>query len=255
LDISCCGYNHNTGELVSYLSGSPHGPGYNNAGGLTMYELKQISKIYKHRQEQVFALRDISLKIEQGDFVAITGPSGSGKTTLLLTLGGLIHPSAGKITCKGTSVYELSPSQLSAYRNRTIGFVLQTFNLIPYLTAMENVMVPMLLQGNPRNGHKDRAKMLLSELGLEKRTDFLPRELSIGQQQRVALARALANNPDVILADEPTGNLDPNLALEILEILSRFCSQRGRTVIMVTHNLQAAEIANKKYILRAGSIV
>lgn len=220
-----------------------------------MFILESLTKIYHHRREPVHALDGISLKIEQGDFIAITGESGSGKTTLLLTLGGLIHPSTGTVIFKGTSLYSYTDNQLANYRNRTVGFVLQTFNLVPYLTALENVMVPMLIYANSSNGRSSRAVMLLEKLGLEKRMDFLPRELSIGQQQRVAIARALANDPEVILADEPTGNLDPTLSFEILGILRNLNEQEGRTIIMVTHNQQAAQKAKIILKLDEGKIL
>ena len=220
-----------------------------------MFTLEKLTKVYHHRSEQVHALDEISINIQQGDFIAVTGASGSGKTTLLLTLGGLIHPSKGTIIFKGTSLYGYTDNQLANYRNRTIGFVLQTFNLVPYLTALENVMIPMLIHTNSSNGRSSRAMMLLEKLGLENRMNFLPRELSIGQQQRVAIARALANDPEVILADEPTGNLDPALSLGILDTLQDLNEKEGRTVIMVTHNQQAAQKAKTILKLDEGKIL
>lgn len=219
-----------------------------------MFVLENITKIYHHRQEPVHALHDISMTIQQGSFVAITGSSGSGKTTLLLTLGGLIHPTSGEVNFKGTSLYKRSDNHLAAYRNQTVGFVLQTFNLVPYLTAMENVMVPMLAGNHSGNDRRNRAMRLLDKLGLAERTDFLPRELSIGQQQRVAIARALANDPEVILADEPTGNLDPVLSFEILDILRELNEKEGRTVLMVTHNPEAAREAKRILQLKDGRL-
>ena len=220
-----------------------------------MFTLEKLTKVYHHRSEQVHALDEISINIQQGDFIAVTGASGSGKTTLLLTLGGLIHPSKGTIIFKGTSLYGYTDNQLANYRNHTIGFVLQTFNLVPYLTALENVMIPMLIHTNSSNGRSSRAMMLLEKLGLENRMNFLPRELSIGQQQRVAIARALANDPEVILADEPTGNLDPALSLGILDTLQDLNEKEGRTVIMVTHNQQAAQKAKIILGLDEGKIL
>jgi putative ABC transport system ATP-binding protein len=219
-----------------------------------VFVLENITKIYHHRQEPVHALHDISMTIQQGSFVAITGSSGSGKTTLLLTLGGLIHPTSGEVNFKGTSLYKRSDNHLAAYRNQTVGFVLQTFNLVPYLTAMENVMVPMLAGNHSGNDRRNRAMRLLDKLGLAERTDFLPRELSIGQQQRVAIARALANDPEVILADEPTGNLDPVLSFEILDILRELNEKEGRTVLMVTHNPEAAREAKRILQLKDGRL-
>jgi len=220
-----------------------------------MLEVDNLTKTYQHRREPVHALSSVSLEIERGDFVAVTGGSGSGKTTLLLTLGGLIHPTSGQVRYKGTSIYSQTGNQLAGYRNRTVGFVLQTFNLIPYLSALENVMIPMLLRYNSNNGRVDRARILLDKLELASRFDFFPRELSVGQQQRVAIARALANDPEVILADEPTGNLDPNLSSEILQILRDLSEKDGRTVVMVTHDPSAAHKADRVLKLKEGELL
>jgi len=218
-----------------------------------MFVLAGVTKTYRGRRGTVQALRDISLKIEQGGLLTITGPSGSGKSTLLLTIGGLIHPTSGRVAFHGTDLYGLSASRLAAYRNRKIGFVLQTFNLIPYLSACENVMVPMALGNGASRNHEEKARALLDRLGLADRMDHLPRELSVGQQQRVAIARALGNDPEVILADEPTGNLDPALSAEILDILRRLNETEGRTVIMVTHSPEAARIGGQRLRLEDGT--
>jgi putative ABC transport system ATP-binding protein len=220
-----------------------------------MFTLENLTKIYRHRSEEVHALDKITMEIAQGSFVVVTGGSGSGKTTLLLTLGGIIHPTSGSLHVKGANLYDYSSNQLASYRNRTVGFVLQTFNLVPYLTALENVMVPMLLNRNMKEEPQNRAAKLLDQLGLSSRQHFLPRELSIGQQQRVAIARALANDPDVILADEPTGNLDPTLSLEILKILKDLNQKEGRTIIMVTHSPAAAEFGTRTFRLDEGRLV
>lgn len=217
-----------------------------------MIDISKLTKTYIRSQQQVHALYDVSLRIEAGSFVAVTGPSGSGKTTLLLSLGGLIRPSAGVVNYNGQNLYGLSPSRLASFRNRTVGFVLQTFNLVPYLTAVENVMLPMLPLGGNGADLKKQAVNLLDRLGLSDRKDFFPRELSIGQQQRVAIARALANEPEVILADEPTGNLDPALADEILDVLKDLNENRGKTVVLVTHSSQAAARAGIVLKLREG---
>jgi len=218
-------------------------------------DISKLTKTYTRSQQQVHALNDVSLKIDTGSFVAVTGPSGSGKTTLLLSLGGLIKPTSGEINYNGQDLYGLSPSQLASFRNRTIGFVLQTFNLVPYLTAVENVMLPMLPLGGNGTEPKKQAVDLLDRLGLADRKDFFPRELSIGQQQRVAMARALGNEPDVILADEPTGNLDPALSDEILDILDELNRNHGKSVIMVTHSPQAASRARIVLKLQDGILV
>ncbi len=220
-----------------------------------MIDIKGLTKTYSRSAQQVHALKDVSLTIDSGGFVAVTGPSGSGKTTLLLSLGGLIQPSAGTVSYSNQSLYDLSAARLAAFRNRTIGFVLQTFNLVPYLTAVENVMLPMLPSARNGTAPKQRALELLKTIGLADRSDFLPRELSVGQQQRVAIARALGNEPEVILADEPTGNLDPSLADEILNILADLNRRQGKTVIIVTHNPQAASRASTLLTLRDGQLV
>ena len=219
-----------------------------------MFAIKNLSKVYTSQHGTVRALDDISLTVERGSFVAVTGGSGSGKTTLLLTLGGLIRPTSGSVSFSGTPMYLMSEPELAEYRNRKIGFVLQTFNLIPYLSAIENIMLPMIFN-NERNGTSQLvAEELLQKVGLKDRKEHLPRELSVGQQQRVAIARALANSPDVILADEPTGNLDPTLSLEVLKILKRLNEEEGRTVIMVTHSPEAACFGTKQLHLKDGKI-
>lgn len=217
-----------------------------------MYALQKVTKSYASRRGIVYALKDLSLTIEPGSFVTVTGPSGSGKTTLLLTLGGLIRPTSGRVLFQELDLGGLGDRGLAAYRNRSVGFVLQSFNLIPYLSAFENVMVPMSLSGNGTGDHAKRAADLLARLGLSDRLDHLPRELSVGQQQRVAMARALGNDPKVILADEPTGNLDPALASEILGILKDLNVREGRTVVMVTHSPEAARIGTHRVHLEAG---
>ncbi len=217
-----------------------------------MFTLQKVTKSYAGRRGIVHALRDVSLAIEPGRFVTVTGPSGSGKTTLLLTLGGLIRPTSGRVMFEGTDLATLDERRLSEYRNRSVGFVLQSFNLIPYLSAVENVMVPMSLSKGGNGDHEKRAKALLDRLGLSDRMDHLPRELSVGQQQRVAMARALGNDPKVILADEPTGNLDPALAAGIFAILRELNTREGRTIVMVTHSPEAAGIGTHRVHLEAG---
>jgi putative ABC transport system ATP-binding protein len=217
-----------------------------------VFTLEKVTKSYTGRRGTVHALLDVSITIAPGSFVTVTGPSGSGKTTLLLTLGGLIRPTSGRVMFDGTDLAGLDERRLAAYRNRSVGFVLQSFNLIPYLSAYENVMVPMSLDSSGNGNHGARAKGLLDRLGLGDRMDHLPRELSAGQQQRVAIARALGNDPKVILADEPTGNLDPALATEILGILGDLNAREGRTVIMVTHSPDAARIGSHRVHLDAG---
>ncbi|MBK9472886.1 MAG: ABC transporter ATP-binding protein [bacterium] len=219
-----------------------------------MFALMDVTKTYDSRRGAVHALQGASLVIEKSSFVTVTGPSGSGKTTLLLTLGGLIRPSSGQVLFNGSDLGRLDERSLAQYRNRHVGFVLQSFNLIPYLSALENVMVPMSL-GSPaaqKGDHAGRARARLDRLGLADRLDHLPRELSVGQQQRVAIARALSNDPEVILADEPTGNLDPLLAAEIMDILRDLNEREGRTVVVVTHSPEAAKVGRQRIRLEAG---
>jgi putative ABC transport system ATP-binding protein len=219
-----------------------------------MFTVENLSKVYTSQHGTVRALDGISVAIERGSFVTVTGGSGSGKTTLLLSLGGLIRPTGGTISYEGRALYELSEPDLAAYRNRKVGFVLQTFNLIPYLTAIENVMLPMVFNAQRNGTAHECAERILHQVGLGDRQQHLPRELSIGQQQRVAIARALSNSPDVILADEPTGNLDPNLSLEILRILKDLNQTEGRTVVMVTHSPEAAKFGSRHLRLKDGRI-
>ena len=219
-----------------------------------MFTVENLSKIYNSRRGAVRALDNVSFEIERGGFVTITGSSGSGKSTLLLTLGGLIRPTDGKVEFGGKSLFDLSSPDLAEYRNRKVGFVLQTFNLVPYLSAMENVMLPMIFLPEKDGDQLQVAQNLLNRIGLVGREEHLPRELSVGQQQRVAIARALANNPEVILADEPTGNLDPVLSIEILEILRDLNVKEGRTVIMVTHSPEAAKFGGRRLHLEDGRI-
>jgi putative ABC transport system ATP-binding protein len=219
-----------------------------------MFQIQGLSKIYPQRHGPVAALRDISLRIARGSFVTITGESGSGKTTLLLTLGGLIRPTSGNVIVGGADLYTMPDLALSAYRNKSIGFVLQTFNLVPYLTAIENVMVPMVFANGDGKTSRPRADALLEHMGLSDRAEHLPRELSVGQQQRVAIARALANDPQVILADEPTGNLDPRLSTEVLDVLRALNERDGRTVVMVTHRPDGDTLGTHHIRLIAGCV-
>lgn len=206
--------------------------------------LDQAGKVYRRHGQDVVALQPTSLEIASGEFVAIVGPSGSGKTTLMSMLGGMLAPSQGRVLFEGESLYDLPIAARARLRRDRIGFVFQTFNLIPFLTALENVQVPLYLTGIPPELQKTRALELLVRLGLGDRVDHKPSELSTGQQQRVALARTLANDPAMILADEPTGNLDPDSRQQILTLLGEF-NREGRTVVMVTHDTFAARHARR----------
>jgi putative ABC transport system ATP-binding protein len=217
-------------------------------------QTEKLTKRYFHKNGEVYALKDISLSLQKGSFVTITGPSGAGKTTLLLALGGLIRPTSGKILFNGTALHDASDNALASFRLNNIGFVMQSFALIPYLTALENIMTPLSLQGKPKEEQQKKAMKLLGDVGLSDRTDHLPRELSSGQQQRVAIARALVNNPSMILADEPTGNLDPALSDEILSLLKKLNEENGITIILVTHSKQAEEFGTEKIRIIDGMI-
>ena len=218
-----------------------------------MLSLQSVSKQYSHRGRTVKALDNASVEIQAGEFVAVVGPSGSGKSTLLLVLGGMLSPSSGAVLVQGQSIYELNREDRAALRRKTIGFVFQTFNLVPYLSAMENVQVPLLLAGLDDERQESKAAALLERVGLTDRLDHKPSELSVGQQQRVALARMLANDPAVILADEPTGNLDPDTSQAILAFLDEI-NREGRTIVMVTHDMRAAGRAKRTLTLSDGRI-
>jgi len=218
-------------------------------------KVENLTKIYNHSEGQVNALKDITFSIDKGDFVSITGPSGSGKTTLLLAIGGLIKTTSGNIEFEGKKINVASDKELANYRKRNVGFVMQNFSLIPYMTALQNVMVALGLNRIPRLKQISLAAEVLELVGLRDRKYHFPRELSAGQQQRVAIARALVNNPSVIFADEPTGNLDPSLSLEILELLKEINHKQSITIMMVTHSPEAAKFSNVKIKLQDGSLI
>ncbi len=210
-----------------------------------MMKIEKLTKIYGDGENRVTALEDINISISEGEFVCIIGPSGSGKSTFLLTLGGLIHPTEGKVYINNRSIYDLNVTDRAKIRRHTLGFMFQTFNLIPYLTALENVQVPLCITGEPKNQQMDIATQLLAKVGLKDRILHKPSELSVGERQRVALARALANNPSIILADEPTGNLDPICSKEVFDYFSQL-HRDGMTIIVVTHDHNAAKYAKRQ---------
>ena len=219
-----------------------------------MLKMEKVSKNYRHRGQTVTALDDASIHIPKGDFVSVVGPSGSGKSTLLLMLGGMLSPTAGQVFLEGQSMYDLSSDDRARLRKKHIGFVFQTFNLVPYLTALENVQVPMFLANVNEDFQREKAVALLDRVGLADRMEHKPSELSVGQQQRVALARMLANDPAVILADEPTGNLDPETSAQIIRYFEEFNAE-GRTIIMVTHDPGAARRAKRTLKLGTGRVL
>ncbi|MEM5792902.1 MAG: ABC transporter ATP-binding protein [Candidatus Aenigmatarchaeota archaeon] len=217
-------------------------------------ETKKLCKYYNEGKEnEIKAIDNVNIKIYKGDFVAIVGPSGSGKSTLLHLLGLLDKPSCGKIYFDGQDVSELTDDEMTRLRREKIGFVFQQFNLIPLLTAIENVEVPMSLAGK-KEGVKERAKELLKMVGLGHRLNNKPPEMSGGEQQRVAIARALANDPEIILADEPTGNLDTKTGKEIINILKNM-DKKGFTLIIITHDMEIAKVAEKIIKIKDGKIV
>jgi putative ABC transport system ATP-binding protein len=218
-----------------------------------MFQLHNVVKQYTRRGEIVTAFRCMDLTIEQSEYVAMVGPSGSGKTTLLSMLGGMLSPTTGSIRLDGTSVYELSAAARSQLRGQRMGFVFQTFKLIPYLTALQNVQVPLCLLGHPQAEQEAQAARMLDRFGLGERLRHRPAELSVGQQQRVALARTLVNNPRIILADEPTGNLDSESREVVLGAFDE-AHREGRTIIMVTHDPVAAGRASRSLTLHRGEL-
>lgn len=217
-------------------------------------QLEDVWKIYQMDSVQVPALRGVHLDIKRGEFLVILGPSGSGKSTLLNMVGSLDLPTKGKIFLDGKNIATLPESSLAQLRGKKIGFVFQTFNLIPSLSALENVILPMTFQGVSRLERVKKAELLLKKVNLGHRIHHLPSELSGGERQRVAIARALINNPEVILADEPTGNLDSKSGEEIVELLEQF-NKEGKTVIMITHERYLAKFADRVCLLKDGQIV
>jgi putative ABC transport system ATP-binding protein len=215
--------------------------------------LHNVHKRYMQRGRNVAALENVNLEIAAGQYVAVVGPSGSGKSTLLSVLGGMMSPTGGEVLLDGRSLYAMTARQRAHVRCRRFGFVFQTFHLIPYLSALENVQAPMMLAGLPPPRQREHATRLLERFGLAERVQHRPSELSVGQQQRVAMARTLANDPDVILADEPTGNLDPSTRDVILEALAEFHAE-GRTIIVVTHDPGVARRAERQLRLADGRV-
>jgi putative ABC transport system ATP-binding protein len=216
-------------------------------------EARSLAKTYDTGGPKVLALRGVDLAIERGEFVAVMGPSGCGKSTLLNLLAGLDRPTAGVVRLDGERIDQLSETDLARLRRRRIGFVFQFFNLLPTLSAVENVELPLLLVGRRRRDARRSANALLSELGIGDKRDSAPVQLSGGQQQRVALARALANDPDIVLGDEPTGNLDSGAAREVLGLL-RDARDRGQTLLIATHDARVAAAADRVVTLRDGLV-
>ena len=220
----------------------------------TLVSVQNVTKVYKRDTLEIPVLQNISLDVPEGEFLALMGPSGSGKTTLLNLISGIDQPTSGSIVVAGTDIAQLNESQLAKWRSRHIGFVFQFYNLLPVLTAYENVELPLLLTNLTKKEKKERVEMVLKVVGLADRMDHYPKQLSGGQQQRVAIARAIVSDPTVIIGDEPTGDLDRKSAEEILTLLGRLNSEFKKTIIMVTHDPHAAESAHKTQHLDKGEL-
>ena len=219
-----------------------------------LLECTGLKKVFSRGEEPVEALRGVSLSLDRGEFASIMGPSGSGKSTLLHLIGGLDRPSEGSVKIDGQSIEKFTDSDLSVFRRRKLGFIFQFFNLLPTLSALENVALPMLLDGFSMAEIEPRATELLGQIGMKHRISHLPDQLSGGEMQRVAIARALISNPLLILADEPTGNLDSKTGATVLQILSELTQDNKNTVLMVTHDPKAASVGRRIITLRDGKL-
>jgi putative ABC transport system ATP-binding protein len=220
---------------------------------MPLVELRNVSKIYHLGGEEIRALDNLTLDIEAGEFISIIGPSGSGKSTLMHILGCLDSPTQGTIKLDGTMIHRATVTELAAIRNRKIGFVFQFFNLLPKLTVLENVALPMVYSGAGARERRERAMEVLKLVELDNRSKHRPMELSGGQQQRAAIARALVNNPKIVFADEPTGNLDSHTGEAILDLFRRL-SQEGRTIALVTHDPEIAAVTPRRIEIRDGKV-
>jgi putative ABC transport system ATP-binding protein len=216
--------------------------------------VKKLSKVYDSAAGRVIALRDVNFKVNKGEFLAIVGPSGSGKSTLLNMIGALDRPTSGRVFIGGFDIFSLSNSEIATIRNRMIGFVFQSYNLIARTTVQRNVELPGIIRGMSKSNRVRRAKRLLELLGIGDKANFKPSNLSGGQQQRVAIARALMNNPTIILADEPTGNLDTKTGHEVFNFLRILSQKYKRTIVMVTHNPVLAEETDRAIYIKDGTV-
>jgi len=226
----------------------------NGSNGSVVLEVENIVKIFESAAGRVAALRGINLSIRKGEFVAIVGPSGSGKSTLLNMIGALDRPTSGRVLINGVDVFSLNDSELATMRNHLIGFIFQSYNLINRTTVLKNVELPAILSGMEGSKKEQRAMKILDVLGISDKARFKPSSLSGGQQQRVAIARALMNDPAMILADEPTGNLDTKTGQEVFDLLKMLSNKFRRTVVMVTHNPELAEATDRAIFIRDGVV-
>lgn len=220
---------------------------------MAFIQIEKLTKSYTSDADEVVALKDVCTQVDEGTFLGVMGPSGSGKSTLLSILGGLSHPTSGKLIVDGIDIYALAGEKLADFRREYLGFVFQSFNLIPYLTALENVMLPLAVKKIPVKEKKHLAMQVLDRVGLSQRTKHLPSQLSGGEQERVAIARALVNAPPLILADEPTGSLDTATSKEIMNLFKQL-NEEGQTIVMVTHNEENKPYFDRTISLRDGSI-
>jgi len=221
---------------------------------MALVEVRNVTKVYKRDSLEIPVLQNLSLSVPEGEFLALMGPSGSGKTTLLNLISGIDQPTSGSIVIAGTDIAKLNESQLAKWRSHNVGFVFQFYNLLPVMTAYENVELPLLLTNLSKKEKKERVEMVLKVVGLEDRMDHYPKQLSGGQQQRVAIARAIVTDPTLIIGDEPTGDLDRKSAEEILILMDRLNREFKKTIIMVTHDPHAAERAHKIQHLDKGEL-
>ncbi|MCI5937261.1 MAG: ABC transporter ATP-binding protein [Eubacterium sp.] len=220
---------------------------------MEVLKVEHLTKVYGKGDNQVVAVNDMSFSVEQGEFVSIVGSSGSGKSTLLHLLGGVDRPTSGSVYIQGQNIYDLSNDKLAIFRRRQVGLIYQFYNLIPVLNVKENITLPLELDG--KKADEETLNAMLQDLGLEHRVEHLPNELSGGQQQRVSIGRALISNPAIVLADEPTGNLDSKSSDEIVELLKNSNRKYKQTIIMITHNLEIAGIADRILRIEDGRLV
>jgi len=220
---------------------------------MSLIEIKKLNKTYESGEECVMALADVDLKIERGEFISVMGPSGSGKSTLLTILGGLNHPTKGDVAVDDIPIYKLSLEKLADFRREYLGFIFQSFQLIPYLTVIENVMLPLSITQRTNREQVTMAEEILERIGLRGKGRRLPDQLSGGEQERVAIARALVNSPPILMADEPTGNLDSKTGKEIMDLFKSL-NEEGQTIVMVTHNPENTSFSTRTIFLKDGRV-
>lgn len=220
----------------------------------SIIEVRDLSKTFVNDNVETSVLRNINVDIEKGSFVSIMGPSGSGKSTLLYLIGGLDEPTEGKVYINGKDIVALKDKEISTMRRKDIGFVFQFYNLVPNLSVEDNIMLPILLDGKKAKDYRSKLDEVLESVGLQDRRNHLPKQLSGGQQQRTAIARSLINDPEIILADEPIGNLDSKTGFEIMDLLKKINKSKGKTIVQVTHSIEASEYGDTLIKIRDGEI-